>query len=75
MTAVWIVAIAVGIPVMSGTITRITKLYYSNREKEREISRSAESESLNDIQADMLELKRRVENLETIILDLDSRKP
>jgi len=75
MTAVWIVAISVGIPVLSGTITRIAKLYYANREKEREISRSAESESLNDIQAGMLELKRRVENLETILLDLERRRP
>jgi len=75
MTAVWIVAIAVGIPVLSGTITRIAKLYYTNRDKEREISRNAESESLNDIQAGMAELRKRVENLETILLDLDRRRP
>jgi hypothetical protein len=73
MQAVWIVAIAVGIPVLSGTITRITKLYYANRDKEREISRGAESDSLEDIQAGIKELKRRVGNLETILLDQENR--
>jgi hypothetical protein len=75
MQAVWIVAIAVGIPVLSGTITRITKLYYANRDKERELNRSEEAEALGDIQAGMIELKRRVANLETILLDLENRNP
>lgn len=75
MQAVWIVAIAVGIPVLSGTITRITKLYYTNREKERELNRSAEAEALGDIQAGVKDLKRRVANLETILLDLENRTP
>ena len=75
MQAVWIVAIAIGIPVLSGTITRIAKLYYTNRDKEREISRSKEAEALGDIQASMNDLKGRVANLETILLDLENRTP
>lgn len=75
MTAVWIVAIAVGIPVLSGTITRIAKLHYTNRDKEREMNRSEEAEALGDIQTGMKELKRRVANLETILLDLENRTP
>ncbi|QEN08406.1 hypothetical protein EXM22_10575 [Oceanispirochaeta crateris] len=73
MQAVWIVAVAVGIPVISGTIIRLMKLYYVNKEKEREIRRRDESESLDDISSGMKELKRRVENLETILLDLENR--
>lgn len=75
MHAVWIVAIAVGIPVLSGTITRITKLYYTNKEKERNMNLSEEAEALGDIQTSMNDLKRRVANLETILLDLESRTP
>jgi predicted nucleic acid-binding Zn-ribbon protein len=75
MHAVWIVAIAVGIPVLSGTITRITKLYYTNKEKERNMNLSEEAEALGDIQASMNDLKRRVANLETILLDLENRTP
>ena len=75
MHAVWIVAIAVGIPVLSGTITRITKLYYANKEKERNMNLSEEAEALGDIQASMNDLKRRVANLETILLDLENRTP
>ncbi|MBF9018046.1 MULTISPECIES: hypothetical protein [unclassified Oceanispirochaeta] len=75
MHAVWIVAIAVGIPVLSGTITRITKLYYTNKEKERNINLSEEAEALGDIQTSMNDLKRRVANLETILLDLENRTP
>lgn len=75
MHAVWIVAIAVGIPVLSGTITRITKLYYTNKEKERNMNLSEEAEALGDIQTSMNDLKRRVANLETILLDLENRTP
>ena len=48
-TTVWIVAIAVGIPVLSGTVTRLTKLYYANREKERAMGLGEENEALDDI--------------------------
>ena len=72
-TAVWIVAISVGIPVLSGTVTRLMKLYYANREKERAMGLGEESEALDEIQAGLRDLKKRVGNLETILLDLERR--
>ncbi|MDC7235150.1 MAG: hypothetical protein PQJ58_18090 [Spirochaetales bacterium] len=75
MQAVWIVAIAVGIPVLSGTVTRISKLYFANKEKERSMNISAESEALEDIQAGMRDLKRRIANLESILLEYERKNP
>lgn len=72
-TAVWIVAIAVGIPVISGTVTRLTKLYYANKEKERAMGLGEEAAALDDMQAGLRDLKKRVANLETILLDLERR--
>ncbi len=74
MTAVWIVAIAVGIPVVSGTVTKLAKLHYAQKEKDREAYLRQENEDLGDIQTGMRDLKRRIANLETILLDLENRK-
>ena len=74
MTAVWIVAIAVGVPVLSGTITRIAKMYFKQRELERAYKQDAEMEALSDIQAGLGDLKGRVENLETILMDRENRR-
>ncbi len=72
-TAVWIVAIAVGIPVLSATVTRLMKLYYADRERERAMGLGEEAEALDDIQTGLRDLKKRVANLETILLDLERR--
>lgn len=74
MTAVWIVAIAVGIPVVSGTISKIAKMYFKQQEQERAWAQDAEMEALSEIQAGLGDLKRRVENLETILLDMENRR-
>jgi len=73
MSEVWIVAIVIGIPVVSGTITRIAKLHYRSMEQQQAANRDTEVEALSDIQAGLRDLKKRVENLETILLDLDRR--
>ncbi len=74
MTAVWIVALAVGIPVLSNTFTRLAKLHYAQKEKDRDTRAQGESEALREIQAEMDGLKRRIANLESILLDLDNRR-
>ena len=74
MMPVYIVAIVVGIPVISGTITKIVKIHYANRDRERESSRDNEVEALKEIQAGLKDLRGRVENLETILLELDNRR-
>ena len=74
MLPVYIVAIVVGIPVISSAVTKIVRIYYANRAEERSANSETEVEALKDIQAGLGDLKRRVENLETILLDLDSRR-
>ena len=70
MTAVWIVAIVV----LSGTITRIARMYFKQQEQERASAQDTELEALREIRTGLGELKRRVENLETILLDWEHRR-
>ncbi len=60
-----VVAIVVGLPVISSTIKSIAKIRYADngREKEREAAHRSEID----------ELRRRIENLETIVLDLERK--
>lgn len=73
MQAVWIVAIAVGLPVLSTTTIGISRMYFKHKEKERDALKGAESDSLGVMQSELSALRRRVENLEAILLDLDRR--
>lgn len=74
MLPVYIVAIVIGIPVISRTILKITKIHYASKEQERNFACDTEIEALREIQTGLGDLKRRVENLETILLDLENRR-
>ncbi len=74
MLPVYIVAIVVGIPVISGSVTKIVKTIYADREAERNRNRNYESETIKEMEAVLKDLRKRVENLETILLDLDNRR-
>ena len=74
MLPVYIVAIVIGIPVVSGTVTKIVKIIYTNREQERHLNREADDETLKEIETGLKDLRKRVENLETILVDLDNRR-
>lgn len=74
MLPIYIVGIVVGIPVICGTITKIMKLHYAQRDSDRQSSQDHEMEALREIQLGMRELKRRVENLETVLLDRENRR-
>jgi hypothetical protein len=73
-TTIPIVAICVGIPVLCGTITRIAKLYFKQQEQQRVYAKDAEAEFLGDVQVELVELRKRVENLETILVDHENRR-
>ncbi len=60
---VLIVAIAVGIPVISSTILKLS------RERSRDSRAFEQTES--ELRAEVESLKKRVENLETIVLELE----
>ena len=60
-----VVAIVVGLPVISSTIKSIARMRYADNGKVKE----REAAFRNEID----ELRRRVENLETIILDLERK--
>ena len=74
MLPVYIVAIVIGIPVISGSVTKIVKMIYADREAERNRSRSGENQTIIEMEAVLKDLRKRVENLETILLDLDNRR-
>ncbi len=74
MLPVYIIAIVVGIPVISGTVTKIVKIIYADREEVRKRSRDYDNEAVLRMETDIRDLRRRVENLETILLELDRRK-
>lgn len=74
MLPVYIVAIVVGLPVISRTVLRIVKIHYESKEQERDFAGGEEIEALRDIQSGLSDLKKRVESLETILLDLENRR-
>ncbi|OQY31314.1 MAG: hypothetical protein B6241_14335 [Spirochaetaceae bacterium 4572_59] len=66
MLPVYIVAIVIGLPVISRTILRIVKIHYTSKEQKRDFVSGEEIEVLRDIQTGLSGLKKRVENLETM---------
>ena len=49
-------------------------MIYADREAQRHRSRDYTDDSLKKMEAELRDLRRRVENLETILLDLDNRR-
>jgi len=60
-----IVSIVVGLPIIMSTIKSIFKMRYEGRGKDREQEAA--------YRAEIGELRRRVENLETIVLELERK--
>ena len=60
-----IVAIVVGLPIIMSTIKSIAKMRYAGNERDKERDAACRSE--------MDELRRRIENLETIVIELERK--
>lgn len=75
LVPIFIVFIVVGIPVLSATLISLAKIIKGKPDSKKDSSRSSheEAEIVQDIHMMVTRLEKRIDALETIVLDKNSR--
>lgn len=69
-----IILIVVGLPVLCATLVILAMLFRGKQSQRRELSDQEETRLIQELHQSMSRLERRIESIETIVLESESRK-